>query len=151
VLRLLQKLDEVYGFITQDDNLAKIESMRNVVGKIAQQTLECARFIRDYSETKNFCESSGYCISHTNYILTMIIGKRVGKNILAETDDIITRYNDALDGLMQQFRDQVDRDVAIFVQFAGKDSHAPLILVVLMHLKVRHSISAAWFMQEARD
>ncbi|KAG2112303.1 uncharacterized protein F5147DRAFT_792167 [Suillus discolor] len=62
VHRLLQKLDEVYGFITQDDNLSKVESMHDVIGKIAQQTLECARFIRDYLETKSFCESSDYCI-----------------------------------------------------------------------------------------
>jgi hypothetical protein len=34
-----------------------------------------------------------------------------------------------LDKLMQQFRDQVDRDVAIFVQFAGKDSYARLVFV----------------------
>ncbi|KAG2109952.1 uncharacterized protein F5147DRAFT_760522 [Suillus discolor] len=60
--RLLQKLDEVYGFITEDDNLSKVESMHDVIGKIAQQTLECARFIREYSETKSFCESSDYCI-----------------------------------------------------------------------------------------
>ncbi|KAG2130204.1 uncharacterized protein EDB93DRAFT_1256005 [Suillus bovinus] len=50
----------------------------------------------------------------------MTIGKRVGKNILTETDDIITWYNNALDGLMQLFRDQTLQDVAIFVQFAGK-------------------------------
>ncbi|KAG2136500.1 uncharacterized protein EDB93DRAFT_1339417, partial [Suillus bovinus] len=99
VHRLCQKLDQVYGFIIQDDNLFKVDSMRDVIGKIAQQTLECARFIREYSETKSFW-------------------KRVGKNIIAETDDIITRYNGALDGLMEQFRNQADRDVAIFVQFA---------------------------------
>jgi len=55
---LLKKLDQVYGFMTQEKTLGQISSMRNIVGQIAQQTLECARFIRDYSETKNFCESS---------------------------------------------------------------------------------------------
>ncbi|KAG2141160.1 uncharacterized protein EDB93DRAFT_1338661 [Suillus bovinus] len=60
--RLLQKIDEVYNFITQDENLSKVESMHDVIGKIAQQTLECARFIREYSETKNFCESSEHRI-----------------------------------------------------------------------------------------
>ncbi|KAG2094004.1 uncharacterized protein F5147DRAFT_417508 [Suillus discolor] len=48
------KLAEVYRFIAQDDSLGKIESMRDIVGKIVHQTLECARFIRDYSETKSF-------------------------------------------------------------------------------------------------
>jgi hypothetical protein len=137
------KLAEVYRFMTQGDSLGKIESMRDIVGKIAQQTLECARFIREYSETKSFCESSGYRISHLHLILPMIIGTRVGKNIVAETDDIITRYNNTLDGLMQQFRDQADRDVAVFVQFAGKNSHVPLLLYILMPSKVKHSISAA--------
>ncbi|KAG2153455.1 uncharacterized protein EDB93DRAFT_1336299, partial [Suillus bovinus] len=98
---LLQKLDEVYGFITKDDNLSKVEPMRDVIGKIAQQTLECARFIREYSKTKSFW-------------------KRLGKNIVAETNDITAQYINALDGLMQQFRDQTHRDVAIFVQFAGE-------------------------------
>ena len=55
---LLKKLEEVYGFMTQDKTLDQIESMHNVVAQIAQQTLECARFIRDYYETKNFCESA---------------------------------------------------------------------------------------------
>jgi hypothetical protein len=70
-----------------------------------------------------------------NLTLAMITGKRVGKNIVAETDDIIARYSNVLDELMQQFRDQADRDVAIFVQFAGKDSYAPPILCTLMFLR----------------
>ncbi|KAG1871726.1 hypothetical protein DFJ58DRAFT_722459 [Suillus subalutaceus] len=76
ICSLLQKLAEVYRFMTQDDSLVKIESMRGIVGKIIQQTLECARFIRDYSETKSF---------------------RVGKNIISETDDIIKQNSDTLD------------------------------------------------------
>ncbi|KAG1894942.1 uncharacterized protein F5891DRAFT_1281362 [Suillus fuscotomentosus] len=100
IYSLLKKLAEVYRFMTQDDSLSKIESMRGIVGKIVQQTLECARFIRDYSETKNFW-------------------KRLGKNVLSETDDVVKRYSDTLDDLVQQFRDQVDRDVAVFVQRTG--------------------------------
>jgi uncharacterized protein YbjQ (UPF0145 family) len=64
----------------------------------------------------------------------MIIGKRVGKNVVAETDNIITQYNKALDELMQQFRDETVRDIAIFVHSAGKDSDAPLIVVALIPL-----------------
>jgi len=66
---LLKKLAEVYCFMTQDGSFGKIESMRGIVGKIVQQTLECARFIRDYSETKGFCESPSYRASHMNFIL----------------------------------------------------------------------------------
>ncbi|KAG2029826.1 hypothetical protein BDR03DRAFT_1017894 [Suillus americanus] len=97
VQSLLKKLEEVYRFMSQDDTLGQISSKRDIFGRIAQQTLECASFIRDYSEKKSFW-------------------KRLGKNVISETDDLITRYNKALDELMQQFRDQAIRDVADLVR-----------------------------------
>ncbi|KAG1900449.1 uncharacterized protein F5891DRAFT_1145935 [Suillus fuscotomentosus] len=69
IYSLLEKLAEVYRFMTRDDSLSKIESMRGIVGKIVQQTHECARFIRDYSETKNFCGSPSYRVSCMNLIV----------------------------------------------------------------------------------
>ncbi|KAG2107521.1 uncharacterized protein F5147DRAFT_761311 [Suillus discolor] len=54
VLILLEKLCQVYGFITQDRMLGQISSMRIILGQISQQTFECAQFIQKYSETKNF-------------------------------------------------------------------------------------------------
>jgi hypothetical protein len=56
IRELLEKLGEVYSF-TQDEMLGKISSMDPILGKISQQTRECANFIKNYSETKNFCES----------------------------------------------------------------------------------------------
>ncbi|KAG2136373.1 uncharacterized protein EDB93DRAFT_1106927 [Suillus bovinus] len=60
VNRLVDKLEQVYDFVMQDETLGQISSMRGILGQISQQTLECARFIRDYSETKSFCESLSY-------------------------------------------------------------------------------------------
>ncbi|KAG2347247.1 hypothetical protein BDR05DRAFT_722495, partial [Suillus weaverae] len=97
VQSLLEKLEEVYRFMSQDDTLGQISSQRSIFGRIAQQTQECACFIRDYSHKKSFWE-------------------RLGKNVISETDDLVTRYNNALDGLMQQFRDQAIRDVADLVR-----------------------------------
>ncbi|KAG1861063.1 hypothetical protein C8R48DRAFT_801715 [Suillus tomentosus] len=57
VLKLLEKLCQVYSFITQDQMLSQISSMRIILGQISQQTFDCAQFIQKYSETKNFCES----------------------------------------------------------------------------------------------
>ncbi|KAG2365664.1 hypothetical protein BDR07DRAFT_625260 [Suillus spraguei] len=102
VQSLLEKLEQVYVFMSQDDTLSKIPSQRTIVERIAQQTLECARFIRDYSERKSFW-------------------KRLGKNVISETDDLITRYNEALDELMQQFRDQAIRDIADLVRCTGDE------------------------------
>ncbi|KAG1848541.1 hypothetical protein DFJ58DRAFT_467239 [Suillus subalutaceus] len=96
VLKLLDKLCEVYNFILQDELRSKISSMCTILGKISQQTRECARFIQNYSETKEFWG-------------------RLGKNVVSETEDTIQKYNDVFDRLMQNFRDQVAHDVAIHV------------------------------------
>jgi hypothetical protein len=64
VQSLLKKLEEVYHFMLQDDTLGRISSKRNIAERIAQQTLECARFIRDYAKHKNFCKSPSYCTLH---------------------------------------------------------------------------------------
>jgi len=64
---------------------------------------------------------------------------------------MISSQSNTLDEFMQQFSDQTDRDVTTFVHSAGEDSDVPLILYVLIPLKVRYSISAAWFMQGVRD
>jgi hypothetical protein len=66
---LYKKLADVYRLMTEDDSLDKIESMHGIVGNIVKQTLECARFVRDYSETKSFCESSSYRTLYTDLIL----------------------------------------------------------------------------------
>ncbi|KAG1896110.1 WD40 repeat-like protein [Suillus fuscotomentosus] len=75
--------------------------MKDILGQISRQTLECANFIRDYSDKKSFW-------------------KRLGKNVISETNDTIKRYNDVLDALMQNFRDQVTHDVAIYIHHTSE-------------------------------
>jgi hypothetical protein len=115
LLKLLDKLYEVYSFIIQDEMLGQISSMRAILGKISQQTRECAHFIRSYSETRNLCE----CHKLLRYVpyraSPIITGKRLGKNVVSETTDTIQKYSDVFDMLMQNFRDQVAHDVAIHV------------------------------------
>lgn len=117
---LVDRLDRVYDFMIQDETLGQISSMLGILGQISQQTLECARFIRDYSETKSFCESSSCCTFRMLNFSTITTGKRLGKDILAETDNEIQRYSDVLDALMQSFRDRVARDVAIYTHRTGE-------------------------------
>ena len=57
VSRLLLKVSEVFAFMGEKEELAKITSMLAIYGKIARQTLECADFITHYSETKSVCKS----------------------------------------------------------------------------------------------
>jgi hypothetical protein len=90
--------------------------MHAVLGKISQQTRECAHFIRKYSETYNFCECQKLLRSAPSQASTIIAGKRLGKHVLSETTDMIQKYNDVFDGLMQNFRDQATRDVVLHIQ-----------------------------------
>ncbi|KAG2335746.1 hypothetical protein BDR05DRAFT_1006495 [Suillus weaverae] len=62
IFRLLEKLGQVYNFMMEDSTLGGIPSMQSIIGRLVQQTLECAQFIKDYSATKNFCEEfTNYC------------------------------------------------------------------------------------------
>ncbi|KIK33561.1 hypothetical protein CY34DRAFT_35281, partial [Suillus luteus UH-Slu-Lm8-n1] len=101
VSRLLSKISEVFTFITEEKELMKIQSMLATYGKIAQQTLECADFIRHYAETKS-------------------VWIRLGKHVFDETDATIQSYNDVLDSLMQQFRDLAARDTVVIAHHMGK-------------------------------
>ncbi|KAG2091229.1 uncharacterized protein F5147DRAFT_823336 [Suillus discolor] len=84
VSSLLSKISEVYTFITEGEELAKIQSMLAIYGKIAQQMLECADFISHYSEMKS-------------------AWIRLGKHVFGEMDATIQSYSNVLDSLMQQF------------------------------------------------
>ncbi|KAG6330502.1 hypothetical protein ID866_8587, partial [Astraeus odoratus] len=84
---LLEKIREFYLFISEGDRLKKLVLMEEVLKAMSDQVFDCARFIANYSETKGFW-------------------RRLGKNIMAETEATIKKYNAVLDGLMQNFRDR---------------------------------------------
>jgi hypothetical protein len=65
-------------------------------------------------------EPAALCTVSSFYIIT---GKRLGKNAFSETTDTIQKYSDVFDGLMQNFRDQVTRDVAIHIHDMGAHVH----------------------------
>jgi hypothetical protein len=122
VLELLKKLGEVYNFVAQNEKLRQIESMSAILAKISQQTRECAHFIKNYSETKNFCECYRMLCCVLSQASTIITGKRLGKNIVSETSDTIQKYCDVFNRLMENFRDQVTHDVAIHIHRTGEGS-----------------------------
>ncbi|KAI6022494.1 hypothetical protein BKA83DRAFT_1210845 [Pisolithus microcarpus] len=89
---LLAKISSVYQFLLGDGVLARVTSMKDTLAQTAQILHECSQFVSNYSETKNFWV-------------------RLEKNVLSETATAVTRYNDALDGVMQRFRDVAVRDI----------------------------------------
>ena len=51
-------MDDVYSFVKEAEPIKKIESQGRIIGLMAQQTTECAYFIRDYAMNKSFCRST---------------------------------------------------------------------------------------------
>ncbi|KAI5990660.1 hypothetical protein EDD15DRAFT_2578411 [Pisolithus albus] len=96
VLQLLEKVGSVYGFLSEDEIFKNIDSMRDPLAKIARVISACAHFVADYSETTNFW-------------------KRLGKNIVCETQTTVSNYTKMLDELMQQYRDCQTRDIQITI------------------------------------
>ena len=58
IVRLVETMDNIYSFVEEAEPMKKIESFCRVVELIAQQTTECAYFIRDYAMGKDFCTST---------------------------------------------------------------------------------------------
>ncbi|KIO01540.1 hypothetical protein M404DRAFT_28573 [Pisolithus tinctorius Marx 270] len=102
ILELLKKVSFVYAFLLEDDTIKNIDAMRVPLAKIAQVISACVQFIRDYSETTSFW-------------------KRLGKNIMSETQTAIGDYTKTLDELMQQYRDRQSRDIHINVYHVLED------------------------------
>jgi hypothetical protein len=50
---------------------------------------------------------------------SLCIGRRLAKNVIAETDAKIDDYNKVFEALMQQFRDGAARDTALNVHQIG--------------------------------
>ncbi|KAG2030997.1 hypothetical protein BDR03DRAFT_973641 [Suillus americanus] len=84
--QLLQKMEDVYIFLIQND-LATITLMKSVVARICQQTIECAYFLRDYSKSMDF------------WI-------KLGRDVVSESNNTVKRYNAVFDNLIQQFQDR---------------------------------------------
>jgi hypothetical protein len=54
---LIEVIDDVFSFVKDADEVKKIASHGKILVVMAQQTTECAYFIRDYAK-KGFCMST---------------------------------------------------------------------------------------------
>ncbi|KIK31792.1 hypothetical protein CY34DRAFT_814518 [Suillus luteus UH-Slu-Lm8-n1] len=99
---LLTKVSDVYAFIMEEEELAKIQFKLAIYGKIAKLTLVCADFIVHFSETKS-------------------AWTRLGKHVCDEPGNTIQSYSNVLDTLMQQFRDRGAHDTVVTVHHMGED------------------------------
>jgi major membrane immunogen (membrane-anchored lipoprotein) len=54
---LVQDIQDLYAFLKATDPSKYDERQKKIVTSLAQQTIECAYFIRQYASDPNFCES----------------------------------------------------------------------------------------------
>ena len=54
---LVQDMQALYAFLKETDPSKYDGPQRKVVTSLAQQTIECAYFIRQYASDPNFCKS----------------------------------------------------------------------------------------------
>jgi hypothetical protein len=58
IIHLVEVMDDIYLFVQEAEPVKKIKSHCRIVALMAQQTTECAYFIRDYATNKSFCMST---------------------------------------------------------------------------------------------
>ena len=58
IVRLVGIIDDVLSFVKEAEPVKKIKSHGRIIALMAQQTTECAYFIRDYATNKSFCRSA---------------------------------------------------------------------------------------------
>ena len=54
---LVDVMNDIYSFVHEAEALRDIQSDKQIVVVMTQQTIDCAYFIRDYAINKNFCMS----------------------------------------------------------------------------------------------
>lgn len=85
--------------------LLKFESYRLVLARMAQQVIECGYFIRSYAETRNYCET--FSTTPLDSQLIIEIGTRMGMNVVSNTDDRITDYQNKFTQLIATFNNHL--------------------------------------------
>ncbi|KIM75554.1 hypothetical protein PILCRDRAFT_669545 [Piloderma croceum F 1598] len=88
IVRLVEIMDDVYSFVKEAEPIKKIESHSQIIALMAQQTTECAYFIRDYATNESFW-------------------KRALKNsFMSDVDSGIKQYEDKFKELKMAFQDR---------------------------------------------
>ena len=99
---LVQDMQALYAFLKGTDPSKYDGPQRKIVTSWAQQTNECAYFIRQYASDPNFCKS--YCIRLCWFLfLCLLIGNRTGKNLISDADQKIQNFQDQFKKLKSAF------------------------------------------------
>jgi hypothetical protein len=89
---LVEVMNDAYSFVNEAAALKEIESHKQIIAVLTQQTIDCAYFIRDYAINKSFCMSIFIIQVPQGLQLSVMLGKRTVKNFISDTDVKIKQY-----------------------------------------------------------
>lgn len=98
VVDLLSKISHVYASI-KEEFLMNVAQMKESLMAISRLVINCVRFIQSYAEIKSFCKLSFFDSGLNSHFFKL--GNCTRKNVLYETNKIISTCNNVFDVLMQ--------------------------------------------------
>lgn len=111
--RLVGIMNGVFTFVHEAEILQRIESHRQILALMTQQTIECAYFIRGYAKNRNFCKYSisvGYLWqemgSHEHGETQFFLGAKAIEHFMSDVDDKIKQYEDRFKELQTAFQNR---------------------------------------------
>jgi hypothetical protein len=113
-------MDDVYSFVKEAEPIKKIDSHRRIIELMAQQTTECAYFIRDYAMNKSFCRLVSVLQRAIVHHCLCCEGERTLKNsFMSDVDNKIKQYEDKFKELKVAFNDRAILQTGIAVLQTG--------------------------------
>ncbi|KIM79211.1 hypothetical protein PILCRDRAFT_74639, partial [Piloderma croceum F 1598] len=97
IVHLVEVMDDVYSFVKEAEPIKRIESHGRIIALMAQQTTECAYFIRDYAMNKSFWE------------------RALKNSLMSDIDGKIKQYEDKFNELKMSFHDRAILQTGITV------------------------------------
>ena len=91
IVHLTEVMDDAYSFVKEAEPIKKIESHGRIILLMAQQTTECAYFIRDYAANKGFCMLTSALYAEVPHPFLQYQGNEPSKTVLCPTS--IARSN----------------------------------------------------------
>lgn len=108
-------MDNTYSFVQEAQPMKKIESHGRIVALMAQQTTECAYFIRDYTLNKDFCRSPSIFHDEVSSLPSLPGIRTLRNTFMSDTDSKIKQYEDTFKELSMAFQDRAILQTRIIV------------------------------------
>ena len=142
ITNLVQDMQALYAFLKATDPSKYDETQNKIVTSLAQQTIECAYFIREYADP-NF-RKFYFILLHGFLFTGLVIVKRTGMNLIFDADKKIQDFQNKFEKLRTAFQQHATCEIQLellqisnTVKKLGKSYHFFEILQLMMSFRCR--------------